>query len=177
MSTAIDLWIRDVRFEEREAAVELTIEAYKQYEQGFSPEFWENYKNSMRVLWSGEQVVDRIIAVQDGKLVGALLLFPANFLLEKINVKLPYPELRLLAVDTSARGKGVATALIRECALRAEKRGAPYLGLHTTERMASARKLYQRLGFQRVTEFDFPGEDKQTVVEAYRLPLGGELGF
>ena len=43
--------------------------------------------------------------------------------------ELDYPELRMLAISSKARGKGVATALINECISRAKEKGFPAMGL------------------------------------------------
>jgi ribosomal protein S18 acetylase RimI-like enzyme len=57
-----------------------------------------------------------------------------------------------------------------ECVRRCRERGIATIGLHTTETMDIARRMYERMGFVRVPEFDFhpaPG----VVVMAYRLDL------
>jgi ribosomal protein S18 acetylase RimI-like enzyme len=178
MSTAIDVLVRDARPEEREAAIELTIEAYRQYEESFGQPFWDQYKSDIRSQWVNKEDTQRIVAVREEKLVGSVLLYPPQEgLYEKLNAAIPYPEIRLLGVHPSVRGRGVATTLIRECAERALRAGAPCLGLHTSERMPDAVRLYVRLGFERAPEFDFFGGDSRTVVEAYRLPLDAPLRF
>jgi ribosomal protein S18 acetylase RimI-like enzyme len=62
-------------------------------------------------------------------------------------------QIRLLAVDAAARGKGVAEALVRECLRRAADAGRPVV-LHTTAHMKAAQRLYERLGFRRVPTRD-----------------------
>ena len=42
-----------------------------------------------------------------------------------------------------------------ECLRRSRQLGAHTLGLHTTELMAVARGMYERMGFLRVPEYDF----------------------
>jgi predicted N-acetyltransferase YhbS len=90
-----------------------------------------------------------------------------------------WPELRLLAVAPHARGLGVGVALVRECARRARAAGYDTLGLHTSASMAAARRMYERLGFVRASEYDFR-PDGAEVVEGYVLSLrradGGEAG-
>jgi len=80
------------------------------------------------------------------------------------------PEVRLLAVRPGARGGGVGAALMNECSRRARAAGAPALGLHTTDMMRAAVRLYERLGFAADPSRDLevaPG----LVVRAYRLDL------
>ena len=80
------------------------------------------------------------------------------------------PELRLLAVSQDARGKGVGSALVKECVRRARLMGATELGLHTSRSMRAAMRLYLSMGFERAPERDFlpPGGE---VVEGYRKLL------
>ena len=48
--------------------------------------------------------------------------------------------------------------------------GAPVVGLHTAHIMAVAQAMYERIGFTRYPENDFPITDDFVVV-AYTLPL------
>lgn len=172
MSTAIDLCVRDARPDEWEKAVGLTIEAYRQYEPGFGPAFWEQYISNIKAQWKRTEDTWRLVAEQEESLVGAALLYPPQEgLYEKLSETIPYPEIRLLGVDPSARSKGIATSLIAECARRAERDGFGYLGLHTSSRMPDAVRLYLKLGFEREPRYDFFAVDQTTVVEAYRLAL------
>ena len=81
-----------------------------------------------------------------------------------------WPEVRLVAVAPSARGRGVARALVDECVRRARASGASVLGLHTSRSMRAAMRLYERMGFVRDPEHDFhpPGAE---LVEGYLLRL------
>ncbi|WP_159884956.1 GNAT family N-acetyltransferase [Paenibacillus puerhi] len=173
MSDEAGLLVRDALPEERGEAARLSIQAYSEYQESYDLDFWAGYKQSMQDLWLQEDLpAERIAAFRDGRLLGCLLLYPpVDRLYEKLEATIPYHEIRLLAVHPDARGQGIATRLIRECTKRARHSGAPFLGLHTTSQMRAAVRLYRRLGFERAPEFDFPGSDASTVVEAYRLPI------
>ncbi len=83
---------------------------------------------------------------------------------------LTWPEVRLLAVAPSARGRGVGAALMNECIHRARSAGATALTLHTTDLMQAAMRLYERLGFERAHDLDLepaPG----IIAKGYRLDL------
>jgi len=80
------------------------------------------------------------------------------------------PELRLLAVAESARGQGIGQKLVEACLEWARQNGAKALGLHTSHSMASAVRLYERLGFVRHPADDFQPEGAELVM-AYRRPL------
>jgi ribosomal protein S18 acetylase RimI-like enzyme len=62
-------------------------------------------------------------------------------------------ELRLVAVDPAAQGRGIGEALVRDCMARARALGRPMV-LHTTQDMTTAQRIYERLGFRRVPERD-----------------------
>lgn len=57
-----------------------------------------------------------------------------------------------------------------ECIRRCRERGIKTIGLHTTDIMEVARAMYERMGFERVPEFDFHPAS-HIVVMAYRLDL------
>ncbi|WP_400164120.1 GNAT family N-acetyltransferase [Brevibacillus sp. TJ4] len=175
MAQEHEVHIRNAHRDEWQAAIELTIKAYQQYAGSFGPLFWQQYVDNIRWQWEKQEQAERLVAFVAGELAAALLLYPPQKgLYEKLDTTIPYPEIRLLGVLPAMRGKGVATALIRESAERAARAGYPYVGLHTTELMPQAVRLYQRLGFERAPEFDFYG-DNRIVVEAYRLPVSVPL--
>lgn len=67
-------------------------------------------------------------------------------------------DVRLLAVSGRARGAGVGEALMRHCMVLAGERGARRLVLHTGSMMLGARRLYERMGFERIPEREFEFE-------------------
>jgi GNAT superfamily N-acetyltransferase len=171
MSTALNLLVREARPEELETAFELTVAAYRQYEESLGA-FWNQYVSNIQSQWLGEANNQRIIAASGDRVVGGVLLYPPQEgLYEKLQDTIPYPEFRLLGVHPGIRGQGIATALIQECVQRAARLHAPFLGLHTTYRMPEAIRLYQKLGFERSPQYDFPAADGITIVEAYRIAL------
>ena len=67
-------------------------------------------------------------------------------------------EFRMLAVDPAARGRGVGRALVELCVQRSRDLGYAGLRMSTMDRMTSAHRVYQRLGFTRVPEDDWSPE-------------------
>ena len=65
-------------------------------------------------------------------------------------------HIRMLGVVADAQGKGVGTALMREAERRAVAEGKREMTLHTTQRMTAAQALYERLGYERMSEEVFP---------------------
>lgn len=82
-------------------------------------------------------------------------------------------ELRLLGVLPEARGLGLGEALTRVALERAVEQGASALVLDTGELNLPAQRLYERLGFERIS-MDQMRDAAQTAdvpLVAYRYPL------
>src|SRR4051794_31835351 len=125
--------IRDARPDEHEAITALTIAAYRQYATIMGPLAWEGLDRAVRAALATTDSVERIVAENDGEIVGSVLLFPAAVqAYDFIDARVAAPELRLLAVADGWRGKGIGEALVNECVRRARASGASELGLHTS---------------------------------------------
>ncbi|MDQ0901220.1 MULTISPECIES: GNAT family N-acetyltransferase [unclassified Paenibacillus] len=169
MSASV-IQIREARAEDRGVIRQLLAEAYGQYQSVLSPEGWELYKENILASVDGDAPTARIVAEVDGEIVGSSLLYHSSevaYGLPELNIQTPI--IRLLAVSPQARGKGIATELIKESARRALELGATTLHLHTSDMMESAVKLYERLGFERAFDKDIQKGD--VVVKSYRLHL------
>ena len=166
------LRIRNARPSDRKAIEAITLAAYQQY-AALMPELWESYRQNILATLDAAQPDAQIVAEEDGRIVGSVLLYPAGTVFARPgggSATLVSPEVRLLAVDPEARGKGVGAALMQACVARARESGTSSLTLHTTEIMQAAMRLYERMGFVRAPELDFepaPG----VVVKGYRLDL------
>ncbi|OZM74038.1 GNAT family N-acetyltransferase [Amycolatopsis antarctica] len=64
-------------------------------------------------------------------------------------------EFRMLAVDPAARGRGVGEALTRAVVDRGRELGATRVVMSSMVEMATAHRLYGRLGFRRSPERDW----------------------
>lgn len=144
-----NLHIRDVRDTDRAAIRAVTLSAYEEYAAAVSPQFMKDYRQGMLATLDEEGPVERIVAEQDGTIVGSALLFPAGAAIHTPAglIRLDWPEVRLLAVAPSARGQGIGLALMQACVQRARRSGAVVLTLHTTDIMQTAMRLYERMGF------------------------------
>jgi ribosomal protein S18 acetylase RimI-like enzyme len=82
-------------------------------------------------------------------------------------------EFRMLAVDPSAQGRGVGTALLRRVVDDSGRRGKAAVVCSSQPAMRAAHRVYERLGFRRAPERDWspiPGID----LLVFTLPLPRE---
>jgi len=165
--------IRSASEEDGEAIRNVTLAAYEEYAPAVPEPFWLAYRRHLLATLETKGPEDRIVAERDGVIVGSVLLFPpAAGTYGPAGADGRWPEVRLLAVLPEARGHGVGSALMRECVRRARAAGAPVLGLHTTDMMRAAIRMYERMGFVRAPETDFePGGG--ILVKGFRLDLAG----
>jgi N-acetylglutamate synthase-like GNAT family acetyltransferase len=62
---------------------------------------------------------------------------------------------RLLAVENSARGKGIGKSLTLACIERAKKKNLNQVIIHSTKAMNTAWNMYEQIGFERSEDLDF----------------------
>jgi ribosomal protein S18 acetylase RimI-like enzyme len=163
--------IRDAREDERDALGELTLAAYGEYAERMRPEAWAALRAVLVAALATRETVERIVAEQDGRLVGSVMLYaPQRIAYGAALQDAQWPELRLLAVAKDARGQGIGQALVEECIRRTRLSGARALGLHSSESMQAAIRMYGRLGFERMPEQDFTVDGSELVM-AFRRDL------
>lgn len=163
--------IRDARPDDHDRIRALTLEAYAEYGAIMAPASWGALEHAVHTALDSKEQMHRVVAEHDGQMVGSVLVYPPSAdAYVGVGHRVTWPELRLLAVSTKARGLGVGRLLVEECIQRARTDGARAIGLHTSHSMDGAMRLYARMGFERVPEFDFQ-PDGAELVEAYVLPL------
>ena len=164
------LTVREARPADRDAIVEVTLAAYQEY--ATQVPFWPTDRETILATIPTPRPATQRVADLDGTIVGTVLLYPAP---PPGAATAPgqgrWPEVRLLAVTPSARGKGVAQALMQECVRRAREAKSDALTLHTMSAMQAALRLYTRMGFQPAPELNFQPVPGFTV-NGYRLTLG-----
>ncbi|OMF89249.1 GNAT family N-acetyltransferase [Paenibacillus sp. FSL R7-0337] len=170
MNHSTELVIREAVASDRGAIAGVLLEAYSEYAAVLPEPFWAEYRDSILGSVHGDAPVFRIVAELDGQIVGSVLLFTSSeAAYGRPELDIHTPIIRLLAVSPAVRARGVARLLIQEAAERAIALGAASLNLHTSDMMASAIRLYERLGFKRAYETDLKNGD--TLVKGYRLEL------
>ncbi|CAH1218179.1 hypothetical protein PAECIP111892_04558 [Paenibacillus auburnensis] len=165
-----EIIIREAVDSDREAIAGVLLDAYSQYSAFLPVAYWFEYRDSILDSIHGNAPAARIIAEADKQIVGSALLFTSSeTAYGKPELGIHSPVLRLLAVSPDARGRGIATLLIQDAARRSLEWGASTLNLHTSDMMASAIKLYERLGFKRAYDTDIM--NGETLVKGYQLDL------
>ena len=163
--------VRTARAEDRDAIARLTLAAYGEYAAVMAPSAWAALEQAVHASLADDTGVTRLVAEIDGTIVGSAALYaPDSEAYGTLASPTSWPEVRLVAVAPTARGRGVARALVDECIGRSRRAGASVLGLHTSRSMRAAVRLYERMGFVRDPEHDFqpPGAE---LVEGYLLRL------
>ncbi len=166
-----NMLIRNARDDERDAIRDMAVAAYAQYRNMMPAPAWEGYRRNIQETLAEVGPEKCIVAVRDHTLVGSVLLYPAETHVDTGPLAgLRWPELRLLAVAPEARGQGIGRALVDECIQRARVTGATLLGLHTTDMMQVAQRMYVGMGFVHTPELDFHPAPNM-VVKGYVLHL------
>lgn len=168
------LVIRDVQSGELNKVARLIQDSYYEYARFMPSDAWERYREDIMDVRSRLGAARLIVAEFNGKLAGAVTLYLEVTDNSEVVWPVGWAGIRLLAVHPRYRGHGIGRALMNECVRRCREHGIKIIGLHTTEMMAVAQRMYENMGFRRAPEFDFhPRPD--IVVMAYRLDLQGLL--
>ncbi|MFI5558819.1 GNAT family N-acetyltransferase [Amycolatopsis japonica] len=103
------------------------------------------------------------IAELDGERVGSIFCMPAE---DGVTAKL-----RMLLLEPAARGRGVGKRLVSECVEFARASGYPTMELWTVSLLEAARAIYQKAGFQLVSEETITGFGYELTGQTWRLEL------
>ncbi len=164
------LAVRVARPPELSAAGRLTELAYRfdghlDGDTGYADVLRDTRSRARRAeLWVAvEEAGDRTGQDADGdgdggqrtSVLGSVTYCPVGSPLRELAVRPDQAEFRMLAVDPTARGRGVGRALVEACIARARSDGARELVICSMPEMRSAHRLYGSLGFTRAAELDW----------------------
>ncbi|PZT68593.1 GNAT family N-acetyltransferase [Streptomyces sp. SW4] len=168
----MDIVIRDAEPAEYAALGEITAQAYLQ--DGLL-DFGESdaYLGELRDVAKRAAAAEVLVAVEGGRLLGGVTFVPSGGVMADIAGP-GEAEIRMLAVDRAARGRGAGEALVRACVDRARAvAGCERIVLSSQRTMHAAHRIYARLGFTRTPERDWnplPHLDDITLI-TYELTL------
>ncbi|HEX6164782.1 MAG TPA: GNAT family N-acetyltransferase [Vicinamibacterales bacterium] len=139
--------VRAASKEDRQFVVDLAdrlVDGFEAPSHRTKPELIEGDRRAL-IGWFEKTPADEamLVAELDGRPAGCAYLVT---LVDYFNER-PHAHLSVLAVDKSAEGKGVGSALLEACAEWARDRGSDRLTLSALVTNARARALYERRGF------------------------------
>lgn len=142
--------VRRARPEELEAVGAITLAAYEPMLGAHESSYAEKLADAA----ARDREAELWIAVDGAELLGTVTRCPEGS---------PWRELagpgegefRMLAVAPGAQGRGVGEALARHVVELFDEEGARAVVLSSTPLMATAHRLYERLGFRRWPERDW----------------------
>ncbi|MFF9280718.1 GNAT family N-acetyltransferase [Streptomyces griseosporeus] len=150
----MDILIRPADPAEHAALGEITAQAYLRdglLDFGESDE----YLGELRDVAKRAAAAQVLVAVEGERLLGGVTFVPSGGPMADI-ARPGEAEIRMLAVDHAARGRGAGEALVRACVERARAtRGCRAVVLSTQRTMHAAHRIYERLGFVRTPERDW----------------------
>jgi len=160
--------IRRAAPEDYEVVGPLTVRAY--LDEGHLPAEAE-YAATLADARSRAEGAELWVAVDDadGRVVGSVTFAAPGSEFHEIAAD-DEGDVRMLAVDGSARGQGIGDALMWRCVERARDLGLVALALSTQPSMRAAHRIYERMGFERAPERDWSPAPGITLL-AYRLDL------
>jgi ribosomal protein S18 acetylase RimI-like enzyme len=160
--------IRTLRPDEHDAVGELTVAAYATVDP---TSLDDGYGTELRDVGARAAGVEIFVAEDDGTLVGAVTYVPGPDSPAAEFTDADTAGIRMLAVAPEAQGRGAGEALTRACIDRARRDGRTQVVLHSTDRMTTAHRLYERLGFARDPALDWEPEPGFWL-RGFRLRLG-----
>lgn len=155
--------------EEYDEAGRVTMEAYREF---FPPDgSWGDYPERLADVKGRAERALVLVAVEDGRVLGTTTL-EIDGRIEAGRERDPLSpgeaHIRMLGVDPGARRRGVGRLLVEASIEEARRAGKSILTLNTTERMESAMKMYESMGFKRGPVRVF---DDGFRLLSYELPL------
>jgi GNAT superfamily N-acetyltransferase len=161
--------IRSARPDEHDAIGELAVRVY--LAEGYT-RTGSHYLPVLRDSAARAEKAELMVAVDEhDSILGTVTYAPYGS---------PYAEhtdspegaaFRMLVVEPDARGQGVGEALVRWCVERARASGVRTLRLSTQHGMATAGRLYLRLGFVRTPDRDWsPEPDVDLITYEKKIP-------
>ncbi|HWS57420.1 MAG TPA: GNAT family N-acetyltransferase [Actinotalea sp.] len=104
-----------------------------------------------------------LVAVEGGRVLGSITLAAPGTEFAEI-ARADERELRMLAVDPGARGRGIGELLLRAAIDAGLADGARAVILSTLTTMTTAQRMYDRVGLHRVPARDWTGDGNRLLV-------------
>jgi ribosomal protein S18 acetylase RimI-like enzyme len=143
--------IREAGPDDWDEAGRVTADAYREFVRD---DDWASYLERIADVRGRANRTTILIALDAGQIVGSATLELSDRVEPDDDPTLQTGEahIRMLGVAPQARSRGVGRELMAACESLARARGKTYVTLHTTDRMAAARSMYESLGYRRGTD-------------------------
>jgi len=144
----MNLSYRRITLNDRNQVKRVGLVSYEQFAELLG-EGW----NKMQSNLSNDENWDNIIknstgfACCDGeKIIGMAFVIPSGNPWDIFKAEWSY--IRMVGVDPTYEGKGIAKTLTKKCIDHAKQTGEKIIALHTSEFMDAARHIYENAGFK-----------------------------
>lgn len=131
----------------------LGLLSYGQYREEIGTDNWKKMEASLSDLDKMSallQGANCFVCFDGNKMIGMVFLIESGHPWDIFEADWSY--IRLLGVDPSYQGKGIARQLMQMCLNLAKAKGENLVALHTGEYMAAGRHLYESMGFKILRE-------------------------
>ena len=157
---AAPLVIRDARADEFDAVGQMMVAVYSGLEGFPRPESQPDYYQLLAQIGDQTAKPDTrlLVALEKGRIVGAVVFYAEMAGYGSggtATAERDAAGFRFLAADPTARGRGVAKALVETCIETARAGSRRRLVIHSTDAMKAARAIYAARGFVRTPDLDF----------------------
>ena len=143
------LEIRHAQAAEFPRLADLCVAAYAPFVAGD-----HSYVAELRDVARRAADAELLVAAADGRALGTVTFVPDGGPLGQI-ARPHEAEFRMLAVEPSAHGRGVGTALLRRVLDDSRRHGRAGVVCSSLKEMRAAHRIYQRLGFGRAPQRDW----------------------
>ena len=146
---------RKAGISDSKALRKLAMISYGQFEEVLSEQNWSILEKNLKSKDSYMDILKIAICFVcefEGKIIGVAYLVPSGNPTEIFDTHWSY--IRMVGVDPSFRGNGIARKLTEMCIAYAKQSKEEIIALHTSEFMDAARHLYESLGFKVIKELD-----------------------
>jgi ribosomal protein S18 acetylase RimI-like enzyme len=137
--------------EELSAVGRLCVVAYEEFMLGAEDPYRSHVADAAR----RDREAEVWVAAEAERLLGCVTFCPPGSPWRELARDPGEGEFRMLAVHPDARGRGVGQALAALCEEHARAHGATRMVLSSLPTMASAHRVYGRLGYTRLPERDW----------------------
>ncbi|MGP4060273.1 GNAT family N-acetyltransferase [Halobacillus sp. H74] len=159
--------IREMKTNEIDDIKTLRLESYNEYEELLSENHWSVLKKTLLSDYDLKTNAKTFVVELDDNIVGSVVLFPPSIKAYDWNDSVQnYPEIRMLSVNPSFRGRGIAKALLKHCIQVSKEEKHSRIGLHSASFM-NALPLYEKLGFEHFPELDFEPLNDGIIVQGF----------